>query len=323
MAKKMPGLGKGLDSIFLDNDITEESTEQSKTILRISMIDPKPGQPRKNFDTEALSQLAESIGEHGVLQPIIVRAVSEDRYQIIAGERRWRASKMAGQSEIPAIIIDAEEIEAAQIALVENLQRENLNPLEEAQAYSDLIENYDMTQEQISRKIGKSRSAIANTLRLLDLPEELSMLIEQGNLTAGHARALLALPNAESRILLGTRAAEQQWSVRMTEDEVRRYARKLALAAAEEEKEEETPEVKIDYVAELEKRMMRELGRRVKIANKGQRKSITLYFEDNQDLETLLTRICGKDFNVRGRVKSVYIYSGGVVGCKNVRSVAS
>ena len=261
-------------------------------------VEIKPGQPRKNFDTEALAQLAESIGAHGVLQPIIVRAISEDRYQIIAGERRWRASKMAGQSEIPAIVIEADELEAAQIALVENLQRENLNPLEEAQAYSELIETYDMTQEQIAQKIGKSRSAIANTLRLLDLPEELSMLIEQGNLTAGHARALLGLPNAESRILLGTKAAEQQWSVRVTEDEVRRYARRLALAAAEEEKEEtDVPEVKIDYVAELEKRMMRELGRRVKIANKGQRKSITLYFEDNQDLEALLTRICGKDFN--------------------------
>ena len=299
MAKKMLGLGKGLDSIFLDNDISDDLSESSnKTMLRISMIDPKPGQPRKNFDTEALAQLAESIGAHGVLQPIIVRAISEDRYQIIAGERRWRASKMAGQSEIPAIVIEADELEAAQIALVENLQRENLNPLEEAQAYSELIETYDMTQEQIAQKIGKSRSAIANTLRLLDLPEELSMLIEQGNLTAGHARALLGLPNAESRILLGTKAAEQQWSVRVTEDEVRRYARRLALAAAEEEKEETAaPEVKIDYVAELEKRMMRELGRRVKIANRGQRKSITLYFEDNQDLETLLTRICGKDFN--------------------------
>ena len=299
MAKKMLGLGKGLDSIFLDNDISDDLSENSnKTMLRISMIDPKPGQPRKNFDTEALAQLAESIGAHGVLQPIIVRAISEDRYQIIAGERRWRASKMAGQSEIPAIVIEADELEAAQIALVENLQRENLNPLEEAQAYSELIETYDMTQEQIAQKIGKSRSAIANTLRLLDLPEELSMLIEQGNLTAGHARALLGLPNAESRILLGTKAAEQQWSVRVTEDEVRRYARRLALAAAEEEKEETAaPEVKIDYVAELEKRMMRELGRRVKIANRGQRKSITLYFEDNQDLEALLTRICGKDFN--------------------------
>ena len=299
MAKKMLGLGKGLDSIFLDNDISDDLSESSnKTMLRISMIDPKPGQPRKNFDTEALAQLAESIGAHGVLQPIIVRAISEDRYQIIAGERRWRASKMAGQSEIPAIVIEADELEAAQIALVENLQRENLNPLEEAQAYSELIETYDMTQEQIAQKIGKSRSAIANTLRLLDLPEELSMLIEQGNLTAGHARALLGLPNAESRILLGTKAAEQQWSVRVTENEVRRYARRLALAAAAEEKEETaTPEVKIDYVAELEKRMMRELGRRVKIANKGQRKSITLYFEDNQDLEALLTRICCKDFN--------------------------
>ena len=295
MTKKPLGLGKGLDSIFLDNDISDDFSENTaKKNIRISMIDPKPGQPRQNFDTEALAQLAESIGAHGVLQPIIVRAVSEDRYQIIAGERRWRASKMAGQSEIPAIVIDADELEAAQIALVENLQRENLNPLEEAKAYRDLVVSYGMTQEEISQKIGKSRSAIANTLRLLDLPEELSMLIEQGNLSAGHARALLALPDRESRIQLGMRAAEQQWSVRVTEEEVRRHARRRLHEATTPSNEEK---VNIDYVAELEKRMMRELGRRVKIANKGAKKSLTLYFEDNQDLENLLSRICGKDFN--------------------------
>ena len=297
--KKMPGLGKGLDSIFLENDIDDSETMRDKQMLRVSMIDPKPGQPRKNFDTEALSQLAESIGAHGVLQPILVRAVSEDRYQIIAGERRWRASKMAGQAEIPAIVIEADELQAAQIALVENLQRENLNPLEEAKAYRELSVAYGMTQEEISSKIGKSRSAIANTLRLLDLPEELSFLIEQGNLSAGHARALLSLPDAESRILLGNKAAQQQWSVRTTEDEVRRYIQYLAKKELEERAPHSsvTDAPAIDYVAELEKRMMRELGRRVKITSKGAKKSVTLFFEDNEDLQSLLSRICGEAFN--------------------------
>ena len=204
---------------------------------------------------------------------------------------------MAGQSEIPAIVIEADELQAAQIALVENLQRKDLNPLEEAKAYRELMTAYHMTQEQISLKIGKSRSAIANRLRLLDLPEELSMLIEQEKLSEGHARALLGLPDTESRILYGTRAAEQLWSVRTTEEEVRRYTRRLALQKEAEEKQDSQPTVSIDYVAELEERMMRELGRRVKIANRGMKKSVTLYFEDNQDLENLLARICGKGFN--------------------------
>lgn len=293
MAKKNAfALGKGLDSIFIDNDI-QEAAGGEKTTLRVSMIDPKPGQPRKNFDTDALAQLAESIGEHGVLQPIIVRAISEDRYQIIAGERRWRATKMAGLSEIPAIITDADELKAAQIALVENLQRENLNPLEEAKAYRDLAELHGMTQEEISGKIGKSRSAIANTLRLLDLPEELSFLVERGALTAGHARALLSLPNREDRVALGTRVAEQQWSVRDTEAEVKRLLRR----GTEEVKETATVGLQIDYVAELEQRIMKQIGRRVKISGKGARKGITLYFEDNKDLQILLKRICGDDFN--------------------------
>ncbi len=292
--RNLSALGKGLDSIFIDNDI-EESAQNEKQVLRVSMIDPKPGQPRKNFDTDALAQLAESIGEHGVLQPIIVRPISEDRYQIIAGERRWRASKMAGLTEIPVIITDANEMKSAQIALVENLQRENLNPLEEAKAYRDLSEIFNMTQEEISSKIGKSRSAIANTIRLLDLPEELSFLIEQGTLSAGHARALLSLPSKDDRITLGTRVAEQQWSVRETEAEVKRLLRR-ALIKETEATEEDRTTVRVDYVAELEKRVMKELGRRVRIANKGAKKSITLYFEDNSDLETLLTRLCGDSF---------------------------
>ncbi len=291
MAKRTPGLGKGLGSIFLDNDI-EEMEKQEKSQLRISMIDPKPGQPRKNFDTDALAQLAESIGEHGVLQPILVRTVGADRYQIVAGERRWRASKMAGLSEIPAIVVDITELQAAQIALVENLQRENLNPLEEAKAYYNLSETFGMTQEEISQKIGKSRSAVANTLRLLDLPEELSFLIEQGTLTAGHARAILGLPGKDARIALGNRAAEQQWSVRETEAEVKRLLRK----AMADQQESQAVAVAVNYAAELERSMMRELGRRVKICDKGAKKSITLYYEDNEDLNNLVKQLCGDAF---------------------------
>ena len=164
MAKKNSGLGRGLDAIFLDNTLVEETvhSEEKITKLKISLVDPKRDQPRKHFDKEALEQLAESISENGLLQPILVREYGDGRYQIIAGERRFRASKLAGLTEIPAIVLDRDDKKAAQIALIENIQRENLNPIEEALAYKALAEEYDMTQEELSQKVGKSRSAIAN-----------------------------------------------------------------------------------------------------------------------------------------------------------------
>ena len=173
MARKFNGLGRGLDAIFLDNSIEEEEIggENKVSQIKLSMIDPKSDQPRKYFDKEALEELASSIAENGLLQPILVREYGDSRYQIIAGERRFRASKLAGLSEIPAIVLDKDDRKVAEIALIENIQREDLNPVEEAMAFRALIKEYDLTQEELSEKVGKSRSAIANTMRLLDLPD--------------------------------------------------------------------------------------------------------------------------------------------------------
>lgn len=289
MARKN-GLGRGIDALLLEND--EEEKDQGVLSVRIGQIDPKPGQPRKVFEQEPLAQLAESIAAHGVLQPILIRPVGPDRYQIIAGERRWRAAKLAGLTEIPALVVESDEKKASQLALIENIQRENLNPLEEAMAYRSLATEYGMTQEEISSQIGKSRSAIANTTRLLELPENVQSLLAGGILSAGHARALLGLRNKEDMQILGQRAAEQGWSVRMVEDEVRKWNRR----AAKPEKEPEEPTFQVDYVAELERKMMSNLGRKVQIRAKGEKKSVTLFFEDNEDLDTLLRRICGDDF---------------------------
>ena len=292
MAKKS-GLGRGIDSIFLDNDFTAEKKEGTST-LRISQIDPTPGQPRKEFDGEALAQLADSIGAHGVLQPILVREVAPDRYRIVAGERRWRASKMAGLSEIPAIVVDISDREAAEIALIENIQREDLNPIEEALGYETLKKEYSLTQEEISAKVGKSRSAIANAMRLLDLPDGVRALVVAGTLSAGHARTLLGLKSSEAMLSLAEKTVSLDLSVRELENEVRRINR-LCVKAKEEE-EDLGEEVRVDYVKELERRMTSHLGRRVKLSTKGAKKSVTLYFEDNDDLDELLTLICGKEF---------------------------
>jgi ParB family chromosome partitioning protein len=200
MAKKNSGLGRGLDAIFLDNFIEEEekqAVEGGVSTIKISLIDPKSDQPRKYFDKDALEELSASIAENGVLQPILVRKYSDDRYQIIAGERRFRASKLAGLTEIPAIVLEKDDKKAAEIALIENVQREDLNPLEEALGYKALAEEYGMTQEELSQKVGKSRSAIANTLRLLDLPDEVLEMLKSADISAGHARALLGLKNKD------------------------------------------------------------------------------------------------------------------------------
>ncbi len=294
--KKNSALGRGIDAIFLENALETQENEGAKT-LRINQIEPKAGQPRKNFDTEALSQLADSIAVHGVLQPILVRNLIDDRYQIVAGERRWRASKMAGLTEVPVVIVDGDEQKVAQIALIENIQREDLNPLEEAMAYRSLAEEYHMTQEEISQKIGKSRSAIANIMRLLELPKELLGLVADGTLSAGHARTLLSLREKEDMLLLAEKTAENEWSVRTLEDEVRKHLARKAKAEKDAEEEAEAKPLQIDYVAELENRMMRNLGRKVKISAKKGKQSVTIFYEDNEDLEILLSQICGKDFN--------------------------
>ena len=293
MAKKNSGLGRGLDAIFLDNSLAEENVggEERISKLKISLIDPKRDQPRKHFDKEALEQLAESIKEHGLLQPILVREYGDGRYQIIAGERRFRACKLAGLTEIPAIVVERDDKSAAQIALIENIQREDLNPLEEAQAYRALATDYGMTQEEISEKVGKSRSAIANAMRLLDLPDEVLALVATKELSAGHARALLGVKNRDAMILLAQKAVEEELSVREIEQLV-----KLANKPHKPEVEEEEIIPIVDYIRELELRVQSHLGRRVKIDGKGRKKAITLYYEDNEDLDEILALLCGSSF---------------------------
>ena len=294
MAKRSSGLGRGLDAIFLDNTLVEDSANKENTIstLKISLVDPKSDQPRKYFDKEALEELSNSIRENGLLQPILVREYGDGRYQIIAGERRFRACKLAGLTEIPAIVLDRDDRAAAQIALIENIQREDLNPLEEALAYKSLKDEYDMTQEELSEKVGKSRSAIANSIRLLDLPEEILTMVAAKELSAGHARTLLGVKDREDMILLAQFASEQDLSVRQLEEQVKKVNK--AKKVVKEEAQEEEPFV--DYFREMELRIQRQLGRKVKIEDKGKKKTLTLYYEDNEDLDELLKSICGNDF---------------------------
>jgi len=285
MAKKT-GLGRGLDFIFDDNSI--ESDGSGVTSLRISDVEPKSDQPRKNFDNEALSQLADSIAANGVLQPILVREVGRGYYQIIAGERRWRASKLAGLTEIPAIVMEADDLKTAQIALIENIQREDLNAYEEAKAYRALIDQFELTQEEVAGRLGKSRSSIANSLRLLDLPEEISDLLQGDKLSAGHCKALLGLRDRSKLRALAEKIINNNLSVREAEALVRK-------ANKPEKDESEITPLKVDYVAELEKKVTGLTGRYCKIQTKGQRKVVSIEYGGEGDLEKLLSVLCGKD----------------------------
>ena len=289
MAKKM-SLGRGLDSIFGDNEIETKDSQVQK--VRIGLIEPKADQPRQHFDNEALSQLADSIAIHGVLQPILVRPSSQAGfYQIIAGERRWRASKQAGLTEVPVIVVDADELQTAQFALIENLQREDLDAWEEAVAYSRLMRDFGLTQEEVSGKLGKSRSAIANALRLLDLPEDVADLLRSKQLSAGHCRALLGLKDKEQMFALANRAVLRNLSVREVEAAVK--------AANRNRKAEITPAddtvVRVDYLAELEKRATSLIGRRVAIQAGKRKKILTVEYQTNEDLEELLLKLCGNE----------------------------
>lgn len=288
MAKKPAGLGKGFDNIFFDNSIEEKS---GVTRLRIGQIEPKADQPRRVFEGEALAELADSIAAHGVLQPILVREIADGHYQIIAGERRYRASKMAGLTEVPVIVLDKNDLETAQISLIENIQREDLNPIEEAQAYRALIDGYNLTQEEVSAKVGKGRSTITNALRLLDLGDDVIAMLNAGELTAGHARALLSLKDKSREREVAGKIVSGGLSVRAAEDLVKKENR----AAHEADAAGAVPELglEIDYYAELEKKAMGILGRRVKISHRGVSKHITVSYEDNEDLEILLTKLCG------------------------------
>ena len=295
MAKKNSGLGRGLDAIFLDNSLERQGGENEITLLNLSVIDPKSDQPRKYFDKEALEELALSIKENGLLQPILVREYEDSgRYQIIAGERRFRASKIAGLSEIPVIVLDKDDRAVAEISLIENIQRKDLNPIEEARAFRALIDDFNLTQEELSAKIGKSREAIANAMRLLALPDDVLDMVAYGDISAGHARTLLGLRRRENVLLLANKVVEYELSVRQLEEEVKRMNKMPDEIT--EEAEEEVPVV--DYYRAMEIRMQSHLGRVVKIKGKGRKKSITISYEDNEDLDELIKVICGNDFLV-------------------------
>ena len=219
MAKKIGGLGKGLSAIFVENE-TENASEV--ITLKISQIEPNRKQPRRAFDDEALGELAQSISEHGVLQPILVRPMLHGGYQIVAGERRYRASRLAGLTEVPVIIRDLTDSETMQLALIENLQREDLSPLEEAEGYRTLSNEYGFSQEDVAKTVGKSRSAVANAIRLLSLPDEVKAMVEDGRLSAGHARALLAIEDKDNIVVTAQKIAAEGLNVRDTEALVKR-----------------------------------------------------------------------------------------------------
>ena len=286
------GLGRDFYSILDDNMIEDKKDSVSK--IRINDIEPRRDQPRKDFDEESLQLLADSISIHGVLQPIIVRENTDfvGTYEIIAGERRWRAAKMAGLSEIPAITVDGDDLKVAQIALVENVQRENLNPVEEAFAYQALVDRFGLTQEKLSREVGKSRSAIANMLRLIDLPDEVLSLLKEGKITNGHARAILGLDDEDQMINLAQKVYERDLSVREVEKTVKRI-----IAEQDIEVLKTTPDESVQrrvYMRDLERRVMDKLGRKVKINQTNKKKTVELTFDNDADLEELLTLICGK-----------------------------
>ncbi|MBQ8254492.1 MAG: ParB/RepB/Spo0J family partition protein [Clostridia bacterium] len=289
MAKpKNTGLGRGLEAIFLDNSAEENG---GVTMMRLSEIEPNPDQPRRDFDPEALSQLAESIATHGLIQPIIVRSTgSGEYYEIIAGERRWRASKMAGLTEVPVIIMELDDQKAAQVAIIENVQREDLNAIEEAAAYRSLIEDYGMTQEELSKQIGKSRPAVANILRLLDLPDEVMALVKEGTLSAGHARTLLGLKNPARMIGAANTVVMKNLSVRETEALVKKLNR------IEKEINDPKPvldEPIVDYSKELAKKMTEKLGKKVIISGKGKVRKLEISFSDDKELDELVNKLCG------------------------------
>lgn len=275
MAKK--ATKKDFNSIFDDNAYEEE---ESITTLRLSDIEPNKTQPRKNFDPEALKTLADSIRQNGVIQPLLVRAMADGTYQIVAGERRWRASKMAGLTEVPVFIRELTDLQAHQIALIENLQRENLNPIEEANGYSELIETYGMTQEDVARVVGKGRSSITNALRILSLPKPVIDLVEKEGLSSGHCKVLLGVKDKATMIDLATRAVNNEVSVREMERMVKNA-----------EKEPKPEPKKEQFFVEAEMALSQALETRVQI-NPGKKKStITIEFYDKEDLTEIINKL--------------------------------
>ncbi len=284
MAKMKGGLGKGLEALFADNG----AEESSSSTLSISEIEPNKEQPRKDFDTAALGDLADSIREYGVLQPLVVRPMPDGGYQLVAGERRWRAARMAGLTEVPVVIKELTDQQAMELALVENLQREDLNPIEEARGYQELMEKFEMTQEQVSARVGKSRPVITNALRLLKLPQEVQELLSIGKLSNGHARALLALEDEELILQIAREIVRKGLSVRQVESLVKRVKQ-----AGKPEKPKATAWDN-PYFSEVQLALSESLSRKVLVEGKGEKGRLVIEFYGQEDLKTIVD-LLGQD----------------------------
>jgi len=287
MAEK--GLGVGLGALLGEAALDDSSNDF--VYLPITKVETSPNQPRKQFDEVLLRELADSIAEHGILQPLTVRKLSNGYYQIIAGERRWRAARMAGLTEVPVRIIEADDRKATELALVENLQRTDLNPMEEAEGYRTLMEEYGFTQEQVSERVGKSRSAVANALRLLALPESVREMLEKGELTAGHARAVLQVKGTQAQEELARLIAKEGLSVRQAEALAAKISKE---SAKSKEKKEKNSKFEVNYIAEVEKQLTECLGRRVKIVDGRKKGRLEIDYYGDDDLQTLIDLLASK-----------------------------
>lgn len=276
-------LGRGLRALIPENDAAEGAVRQ----IPIDQIDRNPDQPRKYFDDEQLEELKESIQAHGVLEPIIVRPI-EGRYELVVGERRWRAAQLAGLTTIPATVRSLSDREAMELALVENLQREDLNPIEEAEAYKRLMEEFEMTQEQVAERVGKKRSTIANSMRLLEIEPELRAEVAAGRLSAGHAKALLSIGSTSERLSVAKRAIEEGWSVRAIEEYARQNGKKPAPS-----RRPVLRRVRDPLIQDIEERLQRSLGTKVRVVRQGQRGRIEIDYYSQEDMERILEIIVG------------------------------
>ena len=285
MAGKRGGLGKGLDSLFNDNIIEESDSVRT---LRISEIEPNRNQPRKEFDSAALAELADSIAAVGVIQPLIVRPIPSGGYQIVAGERRWRAAQSAGLTEVPVVIRELNDKEVDEIALIENLQREDLNPVEEAEGYRHLMTEYGMTQEQVAGRVGKSRPSVANSVRLLELPDSVLGMLTVGDLTVGHVRPLLGLHDEEAMIRIACQAVKKKMTVRDVEKQVKKEK-------GDEPASKKAQPERDNYFDEVEIALSMALGRKVKVVGSSEKGTLEVDFFSHDDLAELANRLGGNN----------------------------
>lgn len=282
------GLGKGLDALIPKSNVVEEKAGVQE--VEIKQIVRNEKQPRQEFDNDKLKELADSIKEHGIIQPILVRQIGNGNYEIIAGERRWRAAKIAGITKVPVVIKDVSEREVTEIALIENIQREDLNPIEEAMAYRQLIDEFGLTQEELSKRVGKSRPFIANSMRLLNLPNEAQHLVQKGMLTSGHARALLALEHSEDQSKMANRIIEKNLTVRQIEEMVKQAS------GQKTKKNPKKAKPGIPIIKDIEEKFQTRLGTKVRIKHNEKRGCIEIEYYGEDDLQRIIEQILGDEF---------------------------